>query len=260
MGSKLWQISLIILLSCWGFLLRGSSLAASLGEIKQRGKLIVGIKNNLPPLGFVDDQGNLQGLEIDIARKLAEELLGNADAVDFVPLSNQDRLKAVLGDKVDVTIARVTVNESRSRVVNFSSYYYLDGTGIIVKDKAIVSRKNLDSRTIAVLNNSSTIAVIYSQLPKAQLVGVNSYQEAFELLENDRVDAFAADLSLLAGWQREHPAYKILSERLSGEALAVVMPKGLDYQSLYLAIDRAILLWRQNGWLQEKIKYWQLPL
>jgi polar amino acid transport system substrate-binding protein len=258
--DKLWQLGLAISLSLLGFIPQYSSSAASLAEIRQRGKLIVAVKDNLRPLGFLDGDGKLQGLEIDIARNLAKELLGNPDAVVFVPVSNQERLKVVLEDKVDVTIARVTVNSSRSRVINFSNYYYLDGTGIIVKDPKISSRHHLSFHRIAVLNNSSTIAVIYSQIPNAKLIGANSYQEALNLLENNTVDAFAADRSLLVGWVQEHPEYRILDDRLSGEALAVVMPKGLDYQELYLKINESIDLWRQNGWLQERIKYWQLPL
>jgi polar amino acid transport system substrate-binding protein len=261
--NKTWRLGIIISLSLCGFLIRDISLAASLAEIKERGKIIVGVKDNLRPLGFLDSNGQLQGLEIDIARNLAKELLGDPNAIVLVPVSNQERLQVVLEDKVDITIARVTVNSARSRVVNFSNYYYLDGTGIIVKDKTaktqnIVDRYQLRSRKIAVLNNSSTIAVIYSQIPNAQLIGVDSYQEALELLENDTVDAFAADRSLLVGWVQEYPEYRLLDDRLSGEALAVVMPKGLDYQELYLKINESIDLWRQNGWLQERIKYWQL--
>jgi polar amino acid transport system substrate-binding protein len=262
--DRIWRWGLIISFSLYGFIVRDISLAASLAEIKERGKLIVGVKDNLRPLGFVDSNGQLQGLEIDIARNLAKELLGDPNAVVLVSVSNQERLKVVLEDKVDITIARVTVNSARSRVVNFSNYYYLDGTGIIVKNKTatakkIVDRYQLRSSKIAVLNNSSTIAVIYSQIPNVQLIGVNSYREALELLENDTVEAFAADRSLLAGWVQEYPEYRLLDDRLSGEALAVVMPKGLDYQELYLKINESIDLWRQNGWLQERIKYWQLP-
>jgi len=46
----------------------------SLSEIQKRGKLIIGVKDNLPPLGFRDHNGNLIGLEIDMARELAKEL------------------------------------------------------------------------------------------------------------------------------------------------------------------------------------------
>lgn len=73
------------------------------------------------------------GFEIDIARGLARELLGDENAVVFVPLFNQQRLLAVIDNQVDFVIASVTLNSSRQQVVDFSDYYYLSATGIVVK-------------------------------------------------------------------------------------------------------------------------------
>ncbi|MGC1393570.1 MAG: transporter substrate-binding domain-containing protein, partial [Coleofasciculaceae cyanobacterium] len=70
--------------------------SATFNEIQARGKLVVGVKDNLRPLGFRDATGNLQGLEIDIAKRLAEELLGKADAVVLQPVKNIDRLNMVI--------------------------------------------------------------------------------------------------------------------------------------------------------------------
>jgi polar amino acid transport system substrate-binding protein len=236
-----------------------AGIAAELKEITERGKLVIAVKNNLPPLGFKDEQGNLQGLEIDIARQLAEELLGSKDAVDLQPVINQDRLKVVLDGKVDLAIARVTATSSRSRVVDFSRYYYLDGTGLVTKNPSVQQLSDLDRSKIAVLKNSSTIAIIQNKLPNAQLIGVNSYQEALNLLETDVADAFAGDRSLLTGWVQEYPKYRQLAVNLSGEALCVVMPRGLQYQDLHQQVDRAIALWQKSGWLQQRIEYWGLP-
>ena len=232
--------------------------AAELEEIQQRGKLIVAVKNNVRPLGFIDAEGKLQGLEIDIARNLAAELLGNPDAVVLIPVNNEDRLKVLLEGKVDLTIARVTATKSRSRVVDFSYYYYFDGTGLITKNPLVQNFRDLSNSKIAVLSNSSTIAEIKDVLPNAQLLGVNSYQEALSLLETNQAEAFAADRSVLAGWVQEYPQYRLLEARLSGEPLAVVMPRGLQYASLRSRVNQAIASWR-SSWLPERIKYWGLP-
>ena len=60
-----------------------SAQAGTLREIQQRKKLIIAVKDNLPLLGFRDETGNLQGLEIDIARQLATEIFGNAESVQL---------------------------------------------------------------------------------------------------------------------------------------------------------------------------------
>lgn len=66
--------------------------AAELDEIRRRGYIVVGVKDNLRPLGFRDEAGELEGLEIDLAHWLAEQLLGDAEAIVFQPLTNQERL------------------------------------------------------------------------------------------------------------------------------------------------------------------------
>jgi len=237
-------------------LLQGAEWA----EIERRGELIIAIKDNTPPLGFRDNQGNLQGLEIDIARRLAQELLGDANAIELIPVNNQDRLRVILNGTVDLTIARVTITPSRSRIVTFSPYYYLDGTGLISNNPQIQSIQDLRYGTIAILNNSNTIPVLRNRLPNAQLIGVDSYLEGFYALESAQVDAFAGDYSLLTGWSQEFPQYHRLSSILSTEALAIVMPKGLQYLELHQKVNSAIARWQQEGWLEERINYYQLTV
>ena len=235
-----------------------ATVAREWSEIESQQELRVAVKNNLRPLGFIDEADYWTGLEIDIANKLAEELLGDGATIELVAVSNQERLQVVLDDQVDLAIARVSVTTPRSRIVDFSPYYYLDGTGIVTKNNQIKNTNSFFLRKIAVLNNSATIAVVRNRLPQVTLIGVDSYQEALELLETDRADAFAGDRSILTGWTQEYPGYMLLPERLSGAALAVVMPKGLQYQELRSKVNQAIADWKKSGWLKERIEYWGL--
>lgn len=234
------------------------AMSADFQEIRQRGYLTVAVKDNLRPLGFRTATGQLEGLEIDLARRLAESLLGRADAVRFYPVHNQERLTVLLDEQVDIVIARMTMTESRSRIVDFSVPYYLDGTALITRDPAITRLSDLQQRSVAVLQNSSTIAVVRSHLPTAQLVEVVSYENAREQLELGLVSAFAADSSVLAGWVQELPGYTLLTPRLSGEALAIAMPRGTRYGTLRQQINQALDQWRADGWLRERIRYWGL--
>jgi polar amino acid transport system substrate-binding protein len=234
--------------------------AAELGEIEQRGKLIVAVKDNLRPLAFRDAAGNLQGLEIDIAKRLAEELLGKPDAVVLQPVTNRDRLNVVLKGKVDLTIARVTATESRSRLVDLSRPYYLDGTGLVTKDASVTQLRDVATKTIAVLKGSNTIPVVKYALPGAKLVGVDSYEAARSLLDEGSANAFAADNTVLTGWVQEYPQYRMLPVRLSAEALCIVMPKGLQHTKLATRVNEAIARWQASGWLSERAAAWGLPL
>lgn len=229
--------------------------AAELPEIQARGSLRVAVKDNLRPLGFEDAQGNLQGFEIDLARRLAKEILGEADAVILKPVENTQRLAVVLRGEVDITIAQVTHTAARSRLVSFSPYYYLDRVAFVTKRREEVS---LSQGKIAVLNQSSAIAQVRFEYPEAQLLGVNSYQEAKSVLESGKAVAFAGDETVLSGWIQEYPEYRLLSNRLGGAALAVVMPKGLQYASLRQAVNEAIRDLKRSGWLRSKAREWGL--
>ncbi|WP_414755739.1 transporter substrate-binding domain-containing protein [Anabaena sp. CCY 9910] len=264
-GCNRWQIisrlHLILSAIIICFMISATGLAASaaeLPEIQRRGYITIAVKDNLPLLGFKDANGNLQGLEIDLAKRLAADLLGNADAVKLQPVNNRDRLAVVFNHQVDLAIARVTATESRSRLVSFSVPYYMDGTYLITKDATVQQIHDLAKRKIAVLNNSSTIAEVRYYIPSAELVGVNSYQEAQAAIENNSVAAFAADGSLLSGWVRDNPQYRLLPTKLSTAPLSVVMPKGLQYDELRREVNEAIARYIAQGWLKERISHWSI--
>ncbi|QMS90358.1 transporter substrate-binding domain-containing protein [Nostoc edaphicum CCNP1411] len=250
----------IFLIFCFSIVGMGlTASAAEMSEIQQRGYLNIAVKDNLRPLGFKDAKGNLQGLEIDLAKRLAVDLVGKTEAIRFKPVANRDRLSVVLDKKVDFAIARITATESRSRIVSFSVPYYLDGTVLVTKNTSVQKLSDLAKQKIAVLNNSSTIAQVRYYVPSAELVGVNSYQEARDKIENNAVAAFAADASVLSGWVQEYPQYRLLPTKLSTEPLSVVTPKGLQYDELRRSINQAIARYLEEGWLQQRSQYWGLP-
>jgi len=248
--------SLSILLALIGL----PSQAADLKEIKQRGYLIVAVKDNLRPLGYKNAAGQLKGLEIEVAQGLAQALLGRKEAVVLRPVANPARLSVLLEGQVDLVIARMTATAARSRLVNFSPPYYTDGTAIITLDPAIQTLSGLSAERIGVLKGSSTIASLRFILPTAKLVGVDSYSAARSLLETNKVKAFAADASVLTGWVQELPQYHQLPFLLSAEPLAVVSPKGLQYEELRRRVNEAISLWQSTGWLKARSLYWGLPM
>lgn len=234
--------------------------AADLQTIRKRGQLIVAVKDNLRPLGFRGVQGQIEGLEIDLAQRLAIELLGRSDAVKLRPVLNHQRFSAVLNDEVDIAIAHITLTPSRLRILRCSRPYYTDGTALITNDPAIQTLSHLMGKPIVVLNNSTTVETLRRHLPSAKLLGVNSYESAKELLEQKKALSFAADASVLSGWIQELPQYRLLLPTLSSEFLCVALPKGQQYDELKQEIDQIITRLETSGWLRERALYWGLPV
>jgi polar amino acid transport system substrate-binding protein len=253
------QLRIFLALGLTLFCLAAPASAETLKGIRQRGRMIVAVKDNTRPLGFKDREGRLQGLEIDIAQRLAAEILGQANRVDLVPVNNKDRLQVLFDRRVDVTIARVGVNRARSRVVEFSKPYYVDGTGVLTNQDQVKKLKDLVGQPVAVIQSSSSLYPVAEQVPGVKLVPVGSYEAAKRLLDEGKVVAFVADYSLLVGWVQEFPqGYRLLSEKLNVESLAIAMPKGLQHRELREFIAGALDRWKKEGWLQERIRYWGL--
>ncbi len=261
MGAAQWLLPSPFLRKPWQETVHSAAAAAELSEVRDRGYITIAVKNNRAPLGFIDATGELNGFEIDIAHRLAEELLGDSSAVRFVPVSNVDRLNIVLTDRVDIAIAGITLTEPRRRIISFSDPYYLDGTAFITQNSDIQNLNGLRTGTIALLDRSSSVPHVKFILPGAKLVGVSSYAEGRDLLASGRVDAFAGDASVLAGWSLESGAegYRILPNILSADPLAIAIPKGTQYDPLRTEINQAVRRWYAEGWLQARAVYWGLP-
>ena len=234
-------------------------VSADLDTIRERGYLIVAVKDNWRPLGFVDEQGSLIGFEIDIASQLAEALFGDPTSVVFYPVSNRDRIPAVLDGEVDIAIAGIAATPMRQRIVNFSEPYYLDGTALITNNSSIQNLADLETAAIAVIEGSEAVSTTNYVLPEATLVGVSSYQTALEAIESGRVSAVAGDVTVMTGWIQEYPEYRLLPDLLTVEPLAVVTPKGNQYTTLRQFLDSTIVEWHEDGWLEERATYWGLP-
>lgn len=234
------------------------AVSSELSEIQARGRLIVAVKDNHYPLGYRDATGELRGFEIDLARRLATDLLGDADAVELLPVSNVDRVNVVVEGNADIAIAGITVTAQRQRITSFSEPYYLDGAGFITTSQRINGLGDLTFGRIAVLANSSTLAHVRAQLPQATLVTVPSYQAALTQLDAGQVDAFSGDVSLLTGWQQQDSRYRLLDDVISIEPVAIAIPKGTHHSDLRRAINQAMGQWDSEGWLQDRATYWGL--
>jgi polar amino acid transport system substrate-binding protein len=90
-------------------------------------------------------------------------------------------------------------------------------------------------------------------------VGVDSYQAAYEALDQGKVMAFAGDNTVLSGWAQSQPNYYHLPLQLSVNPLAIAMAKGLQHQELQRQVHQTMLKLKSSGWLRQQWQYWQLP-
>ncbi|HFI0817639.1 TPA: transporter substrate-binding domain-containing protein [Streptococcus suis] len=171
--------------------------------IIERGVLRVGVKQDVPNFGYKNpDSGEFEGLEIDIARKIADEL--GVD-IEFTLVTAQTRGPLLDNGQVDMVIATFTITDERKLLYNFTTPYYTDAVGFLVnKDSGINDIEALDGKNIGVAQGSNTRTLI-SELAdkyglKVNYTELGSYPKLSVSLRAHRIDAFSVDQSILSGY------------------------------------------------------------
>ncbi|HFI0077449.1 TPA: transporter substrate-binding domain-containing protein [Streptococcus suis] len=171
--------------------------------IIERGVLRVGVKQDVPNFGYKNpDTNKFEGMEIDIARKVADEL--GVD-IEFTPVTAQTRGLLLDNGQVDMVIATFTITDERKLLYNFTTPYYTDAVGFLVnKDSGINDIEDLDGKNIGVAQGSNTRTLISELADKYGLdvsyTELGSYPELSVSLRAHRIDAFSVDQSILSGY------------------------------------------------------------
>ncbi|MCG0238404.1 MAG: transporter substrate-binding domain-containing protein [Firmicutes bacterium] len=235
---------------------------SKLEEIKRRGYLIVGVKADVPGFGYLNPETNMyEGYEIDLAKKIAEEIFKVPGQVKFEPVTAKTRIGLLQSGQIDMIIATVTVTEQRKQEVDFSPVYYTDGIQLLVKkDSGITGLKDLDGKTIGVAQGATTRARLEE---KAKELGVTpkfaefpDYPSILAALQAGRVDAFSVDGAILKGYQMQDPSTVILPEKYSEEPYAIATRQGDD--DLRDLVAQVITRMQESGELQKLQEKWGL--
>jgi ABC-type amino acid transport substrate-binding protein len=192
----------------------GEGIAGTLQEVKARGKLIVGVKTDYPPLGFLDKNGVNKGLDIDIAKILAKELLGNEKEAEFVPVTSGNRIATLASGKIDVIVASLTITEERKREVDFSDPYFITAQQILVRGNSkIATYQDLAGQRVATIRGSAGDIAIKELVPSAERIRFERNFEALQALKELRVEAFVQDFILLDALIQKTQGLKVASLR-----------------------------------------------
>lgn len=176
---------------------------AMIDEVKERGVLRAGIKNDVPFLGFVDEKGNNVGFEIDLVSDLARRL---GVKIEYVPTQGSTRIQLLQQKRIDLIFATVTHYRSRNMQVDFSiDYFYAPLTMLVKKSSGIKSVADLANKRAGTTLGTSLAKWLASRAPTATVQSFNAWPEAFFALQNGVVDAIATDNIILQSLRMSAP-------------------------------------------------------
>ncbi len=210
-------------------MLAGNAGAATLEDVKERGTLRCGVNSGLPGLSERTAEGRWQGLDVDLCRAVAAAALGDAKKVEFVPLTNRERLQALADRRIDLLARNTTWNLSRDlgSGVDFVGINYYDGQGLMVrKSQQARSVLELDGVRICVQAATTSEAHIKDYFTANRMgytaVYAESPEEALQIYADGGCDALTSDQSQLYGLRTRLPdpsRHRILPEVISKEPL-----------------------------------------
>ncbi len=229
-----------------------------LDNIKAKDKIVVGIKTDSKPFGFIRNN-EITGFDADIAYEAAKKIFmsDSKSHVQFVPLTPSERITALNTGRVDIVVATFSINEKRKDIIDFSIPYYVAGQALMVPQYSRLSSiTQLNDKPVAIVLGTTGERTIRLLAPNANVTGVMSYKEAFELLAGGKVEAILADDSLLYGLMADNKGYKILPSRYTEEFYAIGLRQGDDTSSLKNQLDETIRNLEQSGKLSRIKEKW----
>jgi general L-amino acid transport system substrate-binding protein len=208
----------------------------TLQAIQRRGRLNCGVHEGLVGFAYTDNRGQWRGFDVDFCRALAAAVLGDADAVRFVPLSNRERLLAVQDGRVDVLWRNTswTMTRDVSAGVSFAGVNYYDGQGFLVRRSLnLTSATELNGARICVQGGSTSELNLSDWFRVRGLtyqpVVLRGEEEAREAYGREDCDVFTADVSALAAARTtlaNPEQHAILPDVISKEPLGPVTRQG----------------------------------
>ena len=221
-----------------------SSAAAELTTV-ETGKLTMATNATFPPYEMTTDSGELEGIDVDTAKDIAEKL-GlelQIDDMDF-----DAALLSVQQGKADIVMAGVTVTDERKAVMDFSDSYATGIQSIIVpNDSEIASPDDLAGKKIGTQRGTTGYIYCSDDFGEDSVVAYDSGLTAVQALNNGQVDAVVIDNAPATEYVAANPGLKVLDTSYAEEDYAIGMAKG---SALEDAVNKALEELKADGTLQ----------
>jgi ABC-type amino acid transport substrate-binding protein len=221
----------------------------TLKKVRDSKTVTIAYRTDALPFSSEGEAKQPVGYTIELCKRVVaslEQQLKTPLQVKWIPATTQNRLELVQKRQADMECGSTTATLSRMEIVDFSSPVFVDTTGLLVrKSTGAKSLASLDGKKIAVVAGTTNQKAVESALKKrlvsATVVPVQNRDAGIAALEAGTVDAFASDRVLLFGLDgkvKDASLYEVLTDDLSFEPYALVLPRGDS--AFRLAVNRGL--------------------
>ena len=205
----------------------GDSAASfrTLDEIKESGKVVIGVFSDKAPFGYVDENGKYQGYDVYFAERIAKDL---GVEVEYVSTDPASRVEYVATGKVDIILANFTVTEERAQQVDFALPYMKVKLGVVSPDNALITDvEQLNGKQLIVVKGTTAETYFEKNYPDVTLQKYDEYADAYNALLDGRGDAFSTDNTEVLAWAIQNPGFTVGIDALgNADTIAPAVQKG----------------------------------
>jgi glutamate/aspartate transport system substrate-binding protein len=213
-------------------------LSPTLATIKKGHVVHLGYRESSPPFSFLDQANRPIGYSLELCEAIVDEISAEVDdpnlKIEYVKVTSDDRIPAVVQGRIDLECGSTTANAERGKQVAFSPLMFVAGTRLMVPKASTQSApRDFKNKTIVVTKGTTNEQAIHAIDTKFSLgltivVGAD-HEQSFQMLSDGKADAFATDDILLYGLIARHKAqdkFKVVGDFLSYEPYGIMFRKG----------------------------------
>ena len=242
-GSFVVVMVVVGLMTVWGHVLaadESTKVSPVLDRIMLKKELIVGTAASMPPLNLTTKDGQIIGMEMDLARIFA----GGMDVkLTLKPMHFNDLLPTLEKGQIDMVLSAMTMTPGRNLKFAFVGPYFASGKSILTKKANVesvdeIAKMNNPEKVLVALKGSTSQMFVEKLIPKAKLVLADDYDQAVAMVRNDKAVAMVADYPICMVSVYRYP-----------DAGLVTLAKPISYEPIGIALppnDPLLVNWVQN--------------
>ena len=216
----------------------GEGLSPTLANIKKTHVVRLGYRESSPPFSFLDQANRPIGYSLELCEAIVDEFGVEVDdanlKIEYVKVTSDDRIPAVMQNKIDLECGSTTANAERAKQVAFSPLMFVAGTKLMVpKGSNIAAPADLKGKTVVVTKGTTNEQAMHNVDKKFSLgltfIVAPDHEQSYQTLVDGKADAFATDDILLYGLIARHKSqdkFRVSGEYLSYDPYGIMFRKG----------------------------------
>jgi glutamate/aspartate transport system substrate-binding protein len=216
----------------------GEGLSPTLANIKKTHVVRLGYRESSPPFSFLDQANRPIGYSLELCEAVVDEIGAEVDdanlKIEYVKVTSDDRIPAVVQNKIDLECGSTTANAERAKQVAFSPLMFVAGTKLMVpKASGTSGVADLKGKTVVVTKGTTNEQAMHA-VDKKLVLGLNivaspDHEQSYQMLVDGKADAFATDDILLYGLIARHKSqdkFRVTGDYLSYDPYGIMFRKG----------------------------------